>query len=182
MRYVLTVIAAGLVAAAFLLAAPGPAYEISFDASVPDDLRALATETWDDFLAAHPARRECIDPVTLSAAWELDSRGEYRPKAATVVVRVPGTAPNLRHQMIHEFAHHLEFTCPEHTDLRPEFLDAQGFEPSADWFGGGAWETTPSEHYAEATVEVLLGRRSHHGNIRISEQASGVVRRWGTDS
>jgi len=181
-RYVLTLVAVALIALAFVVTGTDPAPDIDFDNSVPDDLRALAAQTWDDFLAAHPARRHCIDPVTLSAAWELDSRGEYRPEAATVVVRVPGTAPNLRHQMIHEFAHHLEFVCPEHEDLRTNFLAAQGFPSSAPWFGGETWEATPSEHYAEATVEVLLGRRSHHGNIRISEQASAIVRRWGTGS
>ncbi len=163
-------------------ARPDPAPEITFDASVPDDLRALAVETWGDFLAVHPARRHCIDPVVLSAAWELDARGEYRPERATVVVRVPGTAPNLRDQMIHEFAHHLEFVCPDQADLRTAFRAAQGFPSSAPWFEGDSWETTPSEHYAEATVEVVLGRRAHHGNIRISDRASEIVRRWAAGS
>ena len=81
--------------------------------------------------------------------------------------------------MVHEFAHHVEFTCPDQEELRSAFLVAQGFPPSTDWFAGDSWETTSSEHYAEATVEVVLGRRPHHGNIQITDEAADIVRRWG---
>lgn len=155
----------------------GPA-RLGFDQSVPGDLRSLATETWHEFLAAHPARLSCIEPLTLSADWDLETRAEYVPASATAVVRVPGTAPNLRHQMVHEFAHHLEFTCPDQISLRPAFARAQGFPSSAPWFDGDSWEETISEHYAEATVELVLGRRAHHANVRISEAAREVVVEW----
>jgi hypothetical protein len=161
---------------------PGPVPALSYDASVPDDLRALAATTWDEFLAALPARHNCIEPVTLVASWDLESRGEYRPGSATVLIRAPGTAPTLRHRLVHEFAHHVEFTCPQQETLRSDFLEAQGFPAAADWFDGDAWETTPSEQFAEALVEVVVGRRSHHGNIRISEQASALVSSWGRGS
>jgi len=151
---------------------------LSFDASVPEDLRVLATQTWEDFLTVHEARRTCISPPTLQAVWTLDERGEYLPSSATVIVRVPGTAALLRATMVHEFAHHVEFTCPDQEDLRPAFLIAQGFPPSSDWFHGDSWETTPSEQYAEATVEVVVGRRAHHGNIWITNEAADIVRRW----
>ena len=175
---ILIIIATGIAAGILLVARPDPTPALRFDTSVPDDLRALAAETWQDFLAAHPARWDCIPPAMLSAAWELESRGEYRSNGATVVVRVPATVSTLRSEMIHEFAHHVEFTCPDQTDLRPAFLVAQGFPGSTTWFEGEAWETTPSEQYAEATVEVVLGRRPHHGNIHISDQAADIVRRW----
>ena len=171
-----------MVFGALLIARPDDSPALRFDDTVPDDLHALATETWEDFLTAHPARRDCILPVTLSAAWELDDRGEYRPGSTTVVIRVPGTAPNLRSGLIHEFAHHVEFTCPEHEQLRQDFLAAQGLPSSTDWFDGSAWETTPSEQYAEATTEVVLGRRAHHGGISISDEAAAIVRRWGSGS
>ncbi|MGZ8772784.1 MAG: hypothetical protein ACXW10_05185 [Acidimicrobiia bacterium] len=175
-------VAAGIVAGIMLLTRPSPAPDLRFDASVPDDLRELAAETWRDFLAAHPARWSCIAPATLSAAWDLDSRGEYRPDPRTLVIRVPGTASTLRNELVHEFAHHVEFTCPDQADLRASFLDAQGLPPDATWFESRTWETTPSEQYAEATVEVVLGRRAHHGNIHLSDQALDVVRRWGAGS
>ncbi|MEN8235093.1 MAG: hypothetical protein ABFR89_09260 [Actinomycetota bacterium] len=180
--FVLTVLAAAMIAGVLLITRPDGPPALRFDDTVPDDLRALAAETWEDFLDAHRARHDCISPVVLNAAWELDDRAEYRPNSTTVVIRIPGTAPNLRNGLIHEFAHHVEFTCPEHEELRPEFLAAQGLPASTDWFDGGAWEMTPSEHYAEATTEVVLGRRSHHGGISISDEAVAVVRRWGSGS
>ncbi|MDR9452206.1 MAG: hypothetical protein RI637_13430, partial [Acidimicrobiia bacterium] len=112
-----TMVVTGIMAGILLAACLDPAPALRFDASVPDDLRTLAGETWQDFLAIHSARWDCIAPVTLSAAWELDSRGEYRPEPATVVVRVPGTASTLRSELIHEFAHHVEFTCPDQENL-----------------------------------------------------------------
>jgi len=151
---------------------------IDFDETVPEDLRSLATATWEEFTEFHQARTDCLRHVTLAAAWELDSRGEYRPDSSLVVVRVPGTVATLRNEMVHEFAHHIEFTCDSHRNLREDFLEAQGFAPTTPWFEGPSWETTPSEHYAEATVEIVLGMRHHHGNIHITEAAADVVRRW----
>ncbi|MGB5381826.1 MAG: hypothetical protein WBN35_11185 [Acidimicrobiia bacterium] len=184
MRRVLifVVLATAMVAAAFVIARPDPAPELHFDASVPDDLRAVAVEAWDGFLGAHPARVDCIGPINMSAAWELDDRAEYHPTTATLVIRVPGTAPNLTNDLTHEFAHHVEFTCPEHEAIRPNFLAAQGFPASADWFSGTTWETTPSEQYAEATSVVVLGQGGHHDGIVISDEATAVVRRWASES
>ncbi|MCL1588251.1 MAG: hypothetical protein M3092_07515 [Actinomycetia bacterium] len=180
--FALTVLAAAMVAGLGLLARPTSPPALRFDDTVPNDLRALATETWQDLLEAHQARHDCIAPVVLSVAWDLDDRAQYRPDLATVVIRVPGTAANLRTGLIHEFAHHVEFTCPEHEELRPAFLAAQGLAASTHWFDGDTWETTPSEQYAEATVEVILGRRAHHGGISISDEAAAIVRRWGAGS
>ena len=179
---VLAAVAAAVVAVAFVFARPDSDPELHFDSSVPEDLRAVAVEAWDGFLAAHPTRTGCIKPLTMSAAWELDDRAEYRPDSATVVIRVPGTAPNLTNDLTHEFAHHVEFTCPEHEALRSAFLEAQGFPATTAWFEGTTWETTPSEQYAEATVEAVLGRRTHHGGIVVSNEAVTVVRQWGSRS
>ena len=179
---ILAVVAAAVVAAVFVLARPDPTPELHFDSSVPDDLRAVAVEAWDGFLAAHPARVDCIGSINMSAAWELDDRAEYHPGTATLVIRVPGTAPNLTSDLTHEFAHHVEFTCPEHQELRPAFLAAQGFAPSADWFEAATWETTPSEHYAEATSIVVLGGRGHHDGIVISDEATTLVGQWASES
>ena len=179
---VIALVAAAVVAVVFALARPDSGPELHFDSSVPGDLRAVAVEAWDGFIAAHRARADCIGSTNMSAAWELDDRAEYRPATATVVIRVPGTAHNLTNDLTHEFAHHVEFTCPEHEELRPAFLAAQGFPAFADWFNGATWETTPSEQYAEATVEAVLGRRTHHGVIVVSNEAVTVVRQWGSRS
>ena len=179
---VLALVAAAVVAVVFALARPDSGPELHFDSSVPGDLRAVAVEAWDGFIAAHPARADCIGPINMSAAWELDDRAEYRPGSATVMIRVPGTAPNLTNDLTHEFAHHVEFTCPEHEELRSAFLAAQGFPASAEWFSGDSWESTPSEQYAEATTEAVLGRRTHHGGIFLSDEAVDAVRQWGSGS
>jgi len=164
--------------AAVVAARPGEPPVLRFDGSVPDDLRELAKGTWNEFTLVHEGRLNCIAPVTLHAAWELDDRGRYLPDTATVILRVPGTPALLRATLVHEFAHHVEFTCPEQEDLRDAFLTAQGFAPGSDWFRGESWDTIPSEQYAEATTEIVLGRRPHHGNIRLTPEAIAVVREW----
>ncbi len=150
--------------------------------AMPDDLRALADQTWDDFLAVFPARNDCIPSPTLVAAWELDSRGEYQPESMTILVRVPGTPATLRSELLHEFAHHVEFTCPDHESLRTPFRQAQGFPKDLAWFDGDTWETTPSEQYAEAVVELIEGRRTHQGGVHLTNDAVAVVRAWGLGS
>ena len=179
---ILVTLVAAIGLGAILLTRAGTDPVLSFHHDVPADLRALAEETWDDFLQAHPARLGCVSPVMLEAAWELDNRAEYRPGTATLTVRVPGTPATLRSELIHEFAHHLEFTCPEHVDLRPQFMRAQGFPAEATWYEGDTWETTPSEQYAEATVELITGRRAHRGGVVLTAEAIDVVSKWGLGS
>jgi hypothetical protein len=170
-----------LIAIAAALPACGDSVpRLQHDETVPADLRALADDTWQDFLDAFPARWDCIPPPTLHAAWELGTRAEYRPATATLVVRVPGTPATLRSELLHEFAHHVEFVCADHELLRPGFLATQGFAPDTPWFGGATWESTPSEQYAEAVVELVEGRRTHLGGIILSDAAVAAVADWGS--
>lgn len=173
---------AALALVASLSACSGSPPGLHHDESVPDDLRALADETWADFLVAIPGRTDCVPSPTLHAAWELDYRAEYDPTTAVLTVRVPGTPATLRSELLHEFAHHVEFSCPGHDQLRAPFLEAQGFASDAEWFSGDTWETTPSEQYAEAVVELVEGHRSHLGGIRLTDEAIAVVRHWGEGS
>ncbi len=169
----------GFVVILMATACGGSSPQLAHDDTVPDDLRELADDTWDDFLAAIPARHDCVSAPTLHAAWELEARAQYQPETRVLSVRVPGTPATLRSKLLHEFAHHLEFTCAEHDELREAFLSAQGFLTDADWFAGDSWETTPSEQYAEAVVELVEGRRTHQGGIYITDDAVDVVRAWG---
>jgi hypothetical protein len=154
---------------------------LRFRGDVPGDVRALAAETWRRFEAAFPAHPECLRPPVFESAWELPDRGEYEPGSRAVVLRIPGTAPNLSATMVHEFAHHLEFTCPAQRELRPTFLAAQGFTPGTAWFDGATWERTPSEQFAEATVQYVLGERAAHSPVVVSPNALGAIRRWAVE-
>jgi hypothetical protein len=156
---------------------PRPA-DLSVTGVSPADLRALIVETWDRFVEAFPARRSCLAPIRVQGAWELDSRGSYDPGSGLVTIRIPGTAPNLRASLVHEFAHHMEFTCPEQRDVRVPFLAAQGLPLSATWFEGRSWETTPSEQFAEAVVQVVLGRPAHLP-VLIHPRSVELLRAWG---
>lgn len=150
----------------------------AFTEGTPEDLRRLATQTWAEFIAAFPGHRHCIGPVTVAPATELGDRAEYEPEGMFVTVRVPGTAPNLRASLVHEFAHHLDHTCPRVRLFRPRFLAAQGMAPTRSWFRGASWEETPSEQFAEAAVEIVLGRTSRL-RLHARGDALQAMRAWG---
>jgi len=165
----------------FALTMPGsttPVSDLTITGASPDDLRALIVETWDRFVEAFPTRRSCLAPVTVQGAWELDDRASYDAGRRLVTVRIPGTAPNLRDSLVHEFAHHMEFTCPEQHDVRVPFLSAQALPRSATWFEGVSWETTPSEQFAEAVVQVVVGPPAHP-SVLIHPRSVALLRAWG---
>ena len=155
-----------------------PAPRLLVDGSVAPDFQALAQESWADFLAAFPARAGCFGDVRLRAVPDLPSRAAYDPGTATVAVRVPGTPAFLRSGLVHEWAHHLEHQCPEHAQLRPVFLAAQGFPTDADWFSGESWAATPSEQFAEAAVVLVLGRRAVATKVFLTQEGVEAVRAW----
>jgi hypothetical protein len=163
-----------------------PSPRLIVDATVASDLETLALETWDRFLAVFWVRSDCFGDVHLRAAYDLDSRAGYDPDAARVTVRVPGTVAMLQSGLIHEWAHHIEFQCEEHRDLRPAFLAAQGLPPDTPWrpddssanLPAGDWADIPSEQCAEATIELMLGSRPIPTNIRVTPEAVRVLEAW----
>ena len=157
--------------------------------SVGADFEALARQTWDRFLAVFWARRDCFDDVRLEAAYGLNSRAGYDPDTATATVRVPGTAAMLQSGLIHEWAHHVEFQCGAHAEMRPAFLAAQGLPPDTPWrpaeatteVAAGTWADIPSEQYAEAVIELVLGGRPIPTGAHVSPAAVRVVGDWARD-
>ena len=156
--------------------------------SVASDFRLLAEETWASFLVAFRARADCFGPVTLQAERSLDSRAIYDPDTATVTVRVPATPAVLEGALVHEFAHHVEFQCQEHKELRPAFLAALGLPAGTEWRpdngSAGAPASVradvPSEQYAEATVNLVLGRQPVTTGMRVNDEAVRAVQVWAT--
>jgi hypothetical protein len=156
------------------------------DDSVAADFDALAAETWDKFLTVFQARTGCFGDVRLRAAYTLDSRAGYDPDSATVTVRVPGTPAMLQGALIHEWAHHVEFQCEEHRELRSAFLAVQGLPPDTPWrlddtpasSSAGDWANVPSEQYAEAAIELVLGERPISTPVRVTREAISVIEEW----
>jgi hypothetical protein len=167
-----------LVAATTAAAVHGDPGQLRFAGDVPSDVRSLAAATWARFEAAFPGHPECLRPMAFETRWTFHDRGEYEPTLRRVVLRIPGTAPNLADTMVHEFAHHLEFTCAAQREMRPAFLAAQGFGPATPWFGGPSWERTPSEQFAEAAVMFVLGERAAHSPVVVTNGALAAIRAW----
>ncbi len=165
---------------------PRPMPRLIADDSVARDFDVLAQETWQKFLNVFRARTNCFGDVRLHAAEELNSRAAYDPKTATVTVHVPGTPAMLQSALIHEWAHHVEFQCPAQKEMRAAFLAAQGLPPDSVWRPDdrpantpeSEWAMIPSEQYAEATIEVVLGRRQIPTTARVSVDAVRVIRQW----
>jgi len=160
--------------------------QLIVDESVGADFKALAVETWDLFLTAFQGRLDCFGDVRLRASSDLEVGAGYDPATATVTVRVPGTPAMLQSALVHEWAHHLEFQCPAHQELRPAFLAAQGLPPDAPWrpedtptnMPAGEWAGTPSEQYAEATIELVLGGRPIRTQVIVTQQAIRAIQAW----
>jgi hypothetical protein len=157
------------------VAVPRPS--LAFAEGVPNDVRAVARSTWIAFTDGFVARWTCIDDVTLRTVWSLPDRATYESDERLVTLRIPGTAPNLRSSMVHEFAHHADFSCPDNDRLRRRFLGAQGLPAAARWSEGATWASTPAEQFAEAAVLVVLGR-SAHPRLYATAAAVAVVRAW----
>lgn len=160
------------------------------DSSVDADLQALADETWSQFLAVFQSQAGCFGDVHLRAAYDLDDRAAYDPDTATVTVKVPGTAAMLQSGLVHEWAHHIEYQCEAQSELRPAFLAAQGLPGDAAWRPAEAsasaaesgWASIPSEQFAEATIELVLGSRQIPTTARVSPEAVQVVAGWAAGS
>jgi len=160
--------------------------QLVMDDSVADDFRVLAMEAWDQFLAAFEARTNCFSDVRLHALHTLDGRAGYDPDSATVTVQVPGTPAMLQSALIHEWAHHIEFQCSGHKDLRRTFLEAQGLPPDTQWrmddvladMPDGKKVDMPSEQYAEAAIVVVLGSRQIPNGVTVTEEMVQAVEEW----
>ncbi|MEM7539637.1 MAG: hypothetical protein AAF639_46205 [Chloroflexota bacterium] len=152
--------------------------QLHFDATVATDLRTLANETWTQFLTTFAARTDCFGDVHLQVDRHLPARARYEPATATVTIKAPGTPAHLQGALVHEWAHHVEFQCNEHRTLRPLFLASLGLPPETEWRSGHEWVDTPSEHYAEAAIVLVLGERSLQTKIRVMPKSVAVLRRW----
>lgn len=145
---------------------------------MPEDLAAVVDSSLAKVGEALPAHVECLDGLVVSHAWELDDRAEYRSADQRVVLRVPGTGPDLEFSLVHEIAHHLEFVCRSQLELRQAFLLAQGLPVASAWFEGDSWEATPSEMFATAIAEYVTGQPEDNRPIALTPETESLVAQW----
>lgn len=186
-RYLLLIVV-GFVALIILIRwpSPQPPPQLIVHESVAADFEALMQETWAQFLLVFSARTDCFGDVFVKAEYDLSHRATYDPKSATVTIRVPATPAMLQGALVHEWAHHLEFHCDAHQELREAFLAAQGLPPDTPWRAddipanppASLWATIPSEQYAEATIELVLGQRQIPTNVRVAREAIQIIEEW----
>ncbi|MCB0111056.1 MAG: hypothetical protein KDE53_34280 [Caldilineaceae bacterium] len=156
------------------------------DKSVAADFRSLIEETWGQFFGVFGPRADCFGDVHIKVDYDLTDRAMYDPRTATITVRVPERASILKGALVHEWAHHVEFQCDAHTELREAFLAAQGMPANTPWRSAGGsvdvlssdWAKIPSEQYAETTIVLVLGKRPVETSAPITEDGVNVIRAW----
>lgn len=166
--------ASAVIAAAAATAGSG----LRFSAETPDDLRGVASETWQRFADAVPACAGRMDGLTVGVAWELSDRARYEPEQALVLVRAPGTAGNLEATLLHEFAHHAERRCGPSPAIRHRFTAAAGLPQGTLWQGGAAWDRIPSERFAETVMTYVLGHPPPHVLVHVRPGELRAVAAW----
>jgi hypothetical protein len=163
-----------------------PTPRLIIDASVDQDFAAVIQETWVQFLFVFAPRRDCFGDVLVKADYDLVDRAQYDPQTATISVRVPERASILKGALVHEWAHHVEFQCEAHTEMRAAFIEAQGMPADTPWrleagttdILSSDWATIPSEQYAETTIVLVLGERPISTKAPITAEGIEVIRAW----
>jgi hypothetical protein len=151
---------------------------LRFTDETPEDLRAVASDTWQRFVDAVPACADRLAGLTIGVAWELSDRARYEPEQALVLIRAPGTAPNLEATLLHEFAHHADRRCGPSPTFRRGFTAASGLPAGTPWRGRAAWDRTPSERFAEAVTTYVLGHPPPHVLVHLHPGELRAVASW----
>ena len=151
---------------------------LRFTDATPEDLRDVASDAWQRFADAVPACADRLGRLTIGVAWELQDRAHYEPEQALVLIRAPGTAPNLEATLLHEFAHHAERRCPPSDAFRQRFTAAAGLPVGTPWRGGASWDRIPSERFAEAVTTFVLGHPPPHVMVHLRPGELREVAAW----
>jgi hypothetical protein len=168
----------GAVAALLALGAATAGSGLRFTDGTPDDLRAVASGAWQRFADAVPACAGRLGGLTVGVAWDLPDRARYEPEQALVLVRAPGTAPNLEATLLHEFAHHAERRCTPSHAFRDRFTAAAGLPAGTPWRSSAPWDRTPSERFAEAVMTYVLGHPPSHVLVHLRPGELREVAAW----
>ena len=169
----------GGLAALVALGAATAGSGLRFTDETPDDLRAVASDAWQRFVDALPACADRLAGLTIGVAWELPDRARYEPDQALVLIRAPGTAPNLEATLLHEFAHHADRRCAPSPEFRRGFTAAGGLPAGTPWRDRAvAWDRIPSERFAEAVTTYILGHPPPHVLVHLRPGELLAVADW----
>lgn len=150
--------------------------ELLVDNGVPDDVEQLAGDVWEEFSDAVDHIGSCVGSVRLAVDSGLDDRARYVPDEAKVVLRIPATAARLRQSLLHEFTHHLDYSCLEDSDVRDDFKRAVGMT-DVPWFSPEAAEDAPFELFADS-VSIVLQRDEFVRARALPGEALDFVEDW----
>jgi hypothetical protein len=151
---------------------------LRFTDPTPEDLREVAADAWQRFTDVVPACADRLGGLTIGVAWQLADRARYEPEQALVLIRAPGTAPNLEATLLHEFAHHADRRCAPSPALRRRFTAAAGLPAGTAWRGQAPWDRIPSERFAEAVTTFVLGHPPPHVLVHLRPGELRAVAAW----
>ncbi|NNE11085.1 MAG: hypothetical protein HKN41_02445 [Ilumatobacter sp.] len=153
------------------------------DQDLPADVRAEIVAVEQRFTAAFEGRLGCWPTATLRLVSKVEG-GDARYVAGRrlIEIAIPTTPARFRESLVHELAHHVEASCDDFAELRTVLAPMFGHHEQG-WTEGATWEETPSELWAEAVVQVVLGERLLHAeDMPLPAAAVEAVDAWAAGS
>ena len=130
--------------------------------AVPADVERETRTAVAEFVEVFGARRACIPTAHVVLVRDVDGGdARYLADSAVIEIQIPTTPARFRESLVHELAHHVEHTCAAFADLRDKWLSRSGDDT---WSRQERWEDRPTEQWAEAAVDLVLGERLLHGD------------------
>ena len=156
---------------------PGAEPVVRLRQPVPPEVEQEVRAAVADFVAVFGAHRGCIGGAELELVRRIDD-GDARYVAADdlIEIEIPTSPRRFRESLVHELAHHVDHSCPHATALRADVMTALG---ASEWTGQRRWDQRPSELWAEAVVEIVLGERVRfERSVPLDPSVTAAARRW----
>lgn len=143
----------------------------------PVEAERLITTEWEAFRQVFGGKG-CLTDVTLVAVRDMPHGDARYVRAERIIeIEIPTSPARFPESLVHELGHHLESSCSVESEIGADFMAAQGMTPP--WESGATWYDTPSEHFAEAVVQVVRQQRNtHKADIPLSPEAIEIVAGW----
>jgi hypothetical protein len=93
----------------------------------------------------------------------------YAPATKTIYLET--RKPNIA---IHEYAHHIDFTCGAHKEIAEALVASQNLSPDTPWYGQGHPTTWPAEYFANAVL-LNYGYTTRHN---VTPETVALVYEW----